>query len=220
MTIGDREGQLRDALLIAVETNPDLTWLVPDGWVPVVQLREGGRKKRADARGEYWSPENGEVYITFAQLGERVKESLTKRAEEKAPFLTRGHREERVYTPPAAQFTPTPQPHTTTWESREADATAAPSMSVTPEVLEILQYLHSAESQAKEKGLPWVSLTWFRDNFISPSAAWYDRRIEVLSHCLGVGYIEKGKGANPKNPTYPVTTIKVSSSGKKLLGIS
>jgi hypothetical protein len=208
MTIGEREGQLRDALLIAVETNPDLTWLVPDGWVPVVQLREGGRKKRADARGEYWAPDTGEIYITFAKLGERVKETLTKRAEETTPVLTR----------PATDT----QNHNT-WESREADVPAArgPVMeSVTPEVRELLSYLQSAENQAKEKNLPWVSLTWFRDHFISPSAVWYERRMEVLSHCLGVGYIEKGKGENPKNPAWPVTTIHVSASGKRILGIS
>lgn len=217
MTIGDRERQLRDALLIAVETNPDLAWLVRNEWVPVVQLRENGRKKRADAKGDYWSPETGEVFVTFQQLGDRVKGKMTARAEEvlgKPEYHEKsGQRGSHVIP------TPTLAPANTPVPNGEQPLASAGRME-NPEVLDLLQHLHNAETQEKQRGGDWVALTRFRDQFVSPVAPWFMRRNELLQYCLGAGFIEKGKAPNPYKPAYPVTTVKLSPSGRKLLGIS
>jgi hypothetical protein len=42
-----------------------LNFLAPEGFTPVIQLEEDGRKKRNTAAASNWSPENGEILIYF-----------------------------------------------------------------------------------------------------------------------------------------------------------
>jgi hypothetical protein len=51
------------------EVTRALQFLAPKGFRPVVEFRESGRKKRRTASAENWTPETGEILITFDPLG-------------------------------------------------------------------------------------------------------------------------------------------------------
>ena len=42
-----------------------LNFLIPEGFTPVVQLEEEGRKKRSNSAASNWDPEKGEIVIYF-----------------------------------------------------------------------------------------------------------------------------------------------------------
>ena len=42
-----------------------LSFLIPEGFTPVVQLEEEGRKKRSNSAASNWDPEKGEIVIYF-----------------------------------------------------------------------------------------------------------------------------------------------------------
>src|SRR5882724_7142823 len=42
-----------------------LSFLAPEGFTPVIQLEEDGRKKRNTAAASNWTPETGEILIYF-----------------------------------------------------------------------------------------------------------------------------------------------------------
>jgi hypothetical protein len=46
-----------------------LQFLAPKGFRPVVEFRESGRKKRRTASADNWTPETGEILITFDPAG-------------------------------------------------------------------------------------------------------------------------------------------------------
>ena len=52
-----RRAPMNDAITRA------LGFLVPEGFAPVVQLEEEGRKKRANSAASNWDPEKGEIVI-------------------------------------------------------------------------------------------------------------------------------------------------------------
>lgn len=62
--------------------------------------------------------------------------------------------------------------------------------------------------------LGFVSLKWFRDTYLPrqgfPWAALPDERQRVLVHAIDRKWILTSKVANPKNPQFPVTAIKVN----------
>lgn len=45
-----------------------LGFLIPEGYVPVVQLEEEGRKKRGNSSAANWDPEKGEIVIYFEPI--------------------------------------------------------------------------------------------------------------------------------------------------------
>ena len=47
------------------EATRALQFLAPKGFRPVVEFREGGRKKRRTASADNWAPGTGEILITF-----------------------------------------------------------------------------------------------------------------------------------------------------------
>ncbi len=62
--------------------------------------------------------------------------------------------------------------------------------------------------------LGFVSLKWFRDTYLPRQGhAWDvapDARQRVLVEAINRGWILTSKVANPKNPQYPVTAIRVN----------
>ena len=62
--------------------------------------------------------------------------------------------------------------------------------------------------------LGFVSLKWFRDKFLPQCgyswAASEEERQRVLANAIERGLILKSRVANPKNPQFPVTAIKVN----------
>jgi hypothetical protein len=97
------------------------------------------------------------------------------------------------------------------------DSPAKPEMPTKPAqpagdpVQEILMALAKAE---KDPQLGFVSLKWFRDTYLPqqgyPWAAIPDERQRVLVNAIDRNWILTSKVANPKNPQFPVTAIKVN----------
>lgn len=76
---------------------------------------------------------------------------------------------------------------------------------------EMLQALEEAETTA---GRTFVSLKWFRDEFLPAKGfSWAqtsDDRQAMLAKAIADGAILTSKVANPRAPLYPTTTIKVN----------
>ena len=91
------------------------------------------------------------------------------------------------------------------------DSLAKPVEIVTDPVQDIVTALAKAE---KDPQLGFVSLKWFRDTFLPqqgyPWAAIPDERQRVLVSAIDRNWILTSKVANPKNPQFPVTAIKVN----------
>lgn len=78
---------------------------------------------------------------------------------------------------------------------------------------DLLLTLASAE---QEPELGFIALKWFRDTYLMrkafPWAASDENRHRVLVDALNRNWIVTSKLPNPKNPHYPVTTIRVNRS--------
>jgi hypothetical protein len=70
-----RRAPMNDAITAA------LSFLIPDGFAPVVQLEEEGRKKRSNSAASNWDPERGEIVIYF----ERTAATSARRVENMQP---------------------------------------------------------------------------------------------------------------------------------------
>ncbi len=59
---------LLEALRV-IQLPPELmeirAFLLPEGFVPVIQLEEGGRKKRSSAAAWNWKPDTGDIHIYY-----------------------------------------------------------------------------------------------------------------------------------------------------------
>jgi hypothetical protein len=70
-TINDVENTIQEGLEalrnapLSDKITAALHFLAPEGFTPVIQLEEDGRKKRNTAAASNWSPENGEILIYF-----------------------------------------------------------------------------------------------------------------------------------------------------------
>jgi hypothetical protein len=77
---------------------------------------------------------------------------------------------------------------------------------------EMLKALEEAESMQRE----FVSLTWFRDQYLpGKSGNWVDDltlRRKVLEEAIEQKLIVTNRVANPKNPLHPVTAIRLNRS--------
>ena len=91
------------------------------------------------------------------------------------------------------------------------DSPAKAAQIATGPVQDIVMALAKAE---KDPQLGFVSLKWFRDTFLPqqgyPWAAIPDERQRVLVNAIDRNWILTSKVANPKNPQFPVTAIKVN----------
>jgi hypothetical protein len=88
---------------------------------------------------------------------------------------------------------------------------ATPAETASDPGRELVTALAKAE---KEPQLGFVSLKWFRDTYLPqqgyPWAAIPDERQRVLVDAIDRKWILTSKVANPKNPQFPVTAIKVN----------
>ena len=91
------------------------------------------------------------------------------------------------------------------------DSLAKPAETAGDPVQDIVMALARAE---KDPQLGFVSLKWFRDTYLPqqgyPWAAIPDERQRVLVNAIDRNWILTSRVANPKNPQFPVTAIKVN----------
>jgi hypothetical protein len=95
--------------------------------------------------------------------------------------------------------------------AKTAEAAAKPAEIASDPVQDIVIALAKAE---KDPQLGFVSLKWFRDTYLPqqgyPWAAIPDERQRVLVNAIDRNWILTSKVANPKNPQFPVSAIKVN----------
>ena len=194
MTINDVEMRIPALLtaLNAVKLSPELeevrNFLLPPGFVPVIQLEEGGRKKRSSAAAWNWNPETGDVRIYY----------------DPAPAETIEHTQPGETAPEAADKDMEPAP-----SASENDAAMPVSAR---EVIECCQSLAVAERSPNRQ---FIALKWFRESFLTtvdfPWAQTPEGRHRVLSYAIDLGRIETRKIANPKSD-FATTAISLNQT--------
>lgn len=79
---------------------------------------------------------------------------------------------------------------------------------------ESISQLCQALANAEKSGRPFIALKWFRDDALPTyDFAWAttaDGRRAVLTKAISVGAIITGKIANPRDPLYPTTTVRLN----------
>jgi hypothetical protein len=169
-----RRAPMNDAITSA------LSFLIPEGFAPVVQLEEEGRKKRSNSAASNWDPERGEIVIYFERTA--APQSRSERSEAAAQ--------------PLGRFSKPQMP------TEPVEATAE-------ELRQCCEALAQAEGEGKpfialkwfrDTALPSYSYPWT----ISPAS-----RQRVLTKAIESGVIHLNKVANPKSPQFPTTTVSL-----------
>jgi hypothetical protein len=193
VTINDVENTIKEGLeaLRNAPLNEKITaalnFLAPEGFTPVIQLEEDGRKKRNTASASNWSPENGEILIYFEpKTGASV------------PAAGLDHsRSSRSSVPSAVP-----------------SLMAGERVDVSPD--EVRQCCE-ALAETEKAGKLFVALTWFRDKDLPrhhlPWTASADSRQRVLARAIESGAIILRKIPNPKSD-FPTTTVSLNRSGE------
>lgn len=197
--------------------------IASDGYRPVVELLENGRKKRRTASAESWSPETGEIRIYFEPVDQMPKESLSD-SDEVNPAKTellcnfcKKHAEikfEKDMGTHIMRFLSCG--HIIKNEKNEAKFHKAVSLvpAASEPDQERAELMKSLEAAENTPGRMFVALKWFRDDYL-PSAGlrWAqdtETRQSVLAKAIQDGWILTGKVPNPKSPFYPTTTIRLN----------
>ena len=171
------------------QTNPlhqqAVKLICPAGFRRVVELREDGRKKRRTASADNWSPEKGEIVISF-------------------------ERDNSVgLTQPAVALDLVTEPTSPRGYSTIGPQAANPSGTV--QLRELLSALEIAETAP---GRAFVALKWFRDDFLLKQGLLWaqdaEQRQALLGQAIKDGWVLTSKVANPRSPMYPTTTIRLN----------
>ncbi len=190
LSIPAAEEIIEDALHeLAYSQDPGMTralrFLAPPGYQAIVELcSESGRSKRRTASADTWSPEEDEVRIYF----ERIE------GDEPAPRLSRAPRAAASHA---------------MYEEDDEQEAALPA-----DIDARVKELCAALAEAERGGHAFIALKWFRDSFLPRKAFRWNQhpatRQEVLAEAIQRGVVLTSKIANPKTPTYPTTTIRLS----------
>lgn len=197
-TILQAEESIQDALEslrsmpLTRQLSAILDVLAPEGYRPIVELQEDGRKKRRTASLENWTPETGEILISFSR-DEHKKSARHDRSTVLSPDSYRTATTARTEVPPA-------QSHL----ARPADSENV-----------AIKELCSALEEVERQGLPFVALKRFRDNVLSSKGfSWTadpEKRQAILARAIETGAIVTSKIPNPRSP-FPTTTIRLNRS--------
>jgi hypothetical protein len=183
MKIEEIESQLQIALSSQLQNL--LKPLIPAGYRAYFYLYDkNGRKKPKNAAAENWSPASGKIQIWFYPEEEPVPAATTDRGEH-----------------PSAAISQTPAPG----ESSQHRATPVGPLA------DLVRALSLAEQRP---GFEFVSLKWFRDSALPDSgyewAMAEGTRQDLLRAAIARRLILTSKVANPKDPQFPVTAIRLN----------
>lgn len=183
--------------------------LVPTGYHPVVELQENGRRKRRTASADNWTPETGEILISFTKDSSSAHH-LSKQAEAHSrEYGTTSNwqnvNQREVNTSNAVQS-----------QARMANQTDAFAHSSGPAAgssdSRERDLCHALEKVERE-GRAFVALKWFRDEVLpSTGLAWAsdaEQRQAVLATAIAAGLIVTSRVPNPRSP-FPTTAIRLN----------
>lgn len=180
--------------------------LVPTGYHPVVELQENGRRKRRTASADNWTPETGEILISFSK-DSPSSHHLPKQAEaHNREFGTMENAHQRdVHTTNAAQ-SQAPVANQTGAFAHSSVPTAGFSDSRERELCHALE-------EVEREGRAFVALKWFRDEILpSKGFAWTsdaEQRQAVLATAIAAGLIVTSRVPNPRSP-FPTTAVRLN----------
>jgi len=198
-----------------------LAILVPAGYRPVVELQENGRRKRRTASADNWTPETGEILISFSK--DSSSEELQKPASEPPPRpavagprthqlreIAATERGRAASTRPVHTSGPSQAPRTPVPSRTQAPSNVAASSAVSDtQKQEICRALEEVERQ----GRAFIALKWFRDEVLPSSGfAWVsdpEHRQAVLAEAIAEGMIVTSRVPNPRSP-FPTTSIRLN----------
>ncbi len=209
--------------------------LAPAGYHPVVELQENGRRKRRTASADNWTPETGEILITFSKessveqpmqsaanpvqapfLGPRtrqllsIREQYTNRVPPREESRNVGSRPTYPIASPSSGRPSVPI-------RSQASAASTGSPITPPDARE--QELCRALDEVERQGRAFIALKWFRDDVLPskgyPWAADAEERQAVLAGAIEKGLIVTSRVPNPRSP-FPTTALRLSRS--KLVG--
>jgi len=152
-------------------------------------LDANGRKKRSTAAADNWTPESGRIEIRFELVAEEPRQT----AREISPTIKNQ------------------PPMQSTNLSRPTPNTARQDSVLHPAELDLLKSLDRAESKP---GWSFVPLKKFRDEILRSehfrSMPTDVEQRNVLRSVIDKKFVLVGKVPNPKNPEFPVTTIRLN----------
>ena len=177
------------AILRSNPSNPSLQQLAearkilaPTGYQPVVELHEKGRRKRRTASADNWTPDSGEVLISFRK--------------DDSPRQMSGHAEDRVVPAVRAQSSPA-SPSASSLELQEKELCCA------LEEVERQGRAFIALRWFRENVLPATGFAWAAD----PA-----QRQSVLTSAIAKGLITTSRIPNPRSsfPTTAIRLNRAS----------
>jgi hypothetical protein len=201
--------------------------IVPEGYRPVVELLENGRKKRRTASADSWSPETGEIRISFEPAEPAQEKSLPEsvrlnpiKFEFRCKFcgkqtgikseLKGKNRIIRMLSCGHVELIPITEVRAD--QAHEVISSEQSATSGSDQALAGL--LNALEEAENAPGRMFVALKWFRDEYLpSTGLGWaqnHEERQAVLAKAIQDGWILTGKVHNPKAPLYPTTTIRLN----------
>jgi hypothetical protein len=177
--------------------------LVPAGYRPVVELQENGRRKRRTASADNWSPETGEILISFSK-DDSTQPQARHFEESPAPV----QRVNRVPSGTGRAFSVSRE--NVPDRSRSSSGSPVSSAnSVNSQERELCRALEEVERQ----GRAFIALRWFRDDVLPATGfSWVsdpDQRQSVLTSAIAKGLIGTSRIPNPRS-AFPTTAIRLN----------
>ena len=186
-----------------------LRFLIPDGYRPVAQLEEAGRKKRNTASASNWNPATGEILIYFTPKDARALIAPVSPSQQPVSSL-------QAQVNDGVKIGPS---RTEPDSLLAATSTTSQLGSLDGEVSEVqLEQLCCALATAEKAGKAFISLKWFRDtNLLAHGYDWAASvpfRQTVLTRAIDCGAVITSSISNPKAPQHPTTTVKLNRDSK------
>ena len=201
--------------------------LAPAGYRPVVELQENGRRKRRTASADNWSPETGEILISFSKESPSERSGRADSELPRAQFIG-SHTRELLAIRDRQRQSAAPEPrvaeshrlvHGT--ERSSAARPAAQPRPNTPAVMPTTapdsreEELCRALDEVERQGRAFVALKWFRDDVLpSKGFAWAldaEQRQGVLAAAIEKGLVVTSRIPNPRSP-FPTTAVRLNRS--------
>lgn len=164
--------------------------LVPAGYRPVVELQENGRRKRRTASADNWSPETGEIVISFSR---------------EDPV----HPLDQPQAPPAHDAVLVTSAPASAAGGEKFSRSGSQMDSIDARETDLCRALEEVERQ----GRAFIALKWFRDDVLAATGfAWAsdaEQRQTVLASAIAKGLVLTSRIPNPRS-SFPTTAIRVN----------
>lgn len=169
------------------------------GYHPIVELQENGRRKRRTASADNWSPDSGEILISFSK---NSTQPMARHFEESPAPVQRANRVTGRAVSPSRENAPN--------RSRiSSDSLVPPESAVESPERELCRALEEVERQ----GRAFIALKWFRDDVLPATGfTWVsdpEHRQAVLTSAIAKGLIATSRVPNPRS-AFPTTAIRLN----------